>query len=85
VLLWHLPTATEENKEKCQKRQLKTEPSECESRPLISMLAGKLSKQIIQKYSVHFAGLLAVRNILSANIGISRQIEGHSFGDHLIS
>jgi hypothetical protein len=34
--------------------------------------------------SVHFAGLLDVQNILSADIGLSRQIEGHSFGDHLI-
>jgi hypothetical protein len=30
-------------------------------------------------------GLLDVQNILSADIGISRQTEGHSFGDHLIS
>jgi hypothetical protein len=34
---------------------------------------------------VHFAGLLDVQNILSVDIGISRQTEGHSFGDHLIS
>jgi hypothetical protein len=27
----------------------------------------------------------AVQNILSADTGISRQTEGHSFGDHLIS
>jgi hypothetical protein len=26
-----------------------------------------------------------VQNILSADAGISRQTEGHSFGDHLIS
>jgi hypothetical protein len=32
-----------------------------------------------------FAGLLDVRNILSADTGISRQTEGNSFGDHLIS
>jgi hypothetical protein len=35
--------------------------------------------------SVHFAGLLDVQNILSADISISLQTEGHSFGDHLIS
>jgi hypothetical protein len=35
--------------------------------------------------SVHCAGLLDVQNILSADTGISRQTEGHSFGDHLIS
>jgi hypothetical protein len=29
--------------------------------------------------------LLDVQNILSADTGISRQTEGHSFGDHLIS
>jgi hypothetical protein len=34
---------------------------------------------------VHFAGLLEVRNVLSADTGISRQTEGHSFGDYLIS
>jgi hypothetical protein len=36
-------------------------------------------------YSVHFAGLLDVHNILSAEASTSRQTEGHSFGDHLIS
>jgi hypothetical protein len=30
---------------------------------------------------VHFAGLLDVRNIISADTGISRQTESHSFGD----
>jgi hypothetical protein len=35
--------------------------------------------------NVHFAGLSDVQNILSADTGISRQIEGHSFGDHLFS
>jgi hypothetical protein len=34
---------------------------------------------------VHCAGLLDVRNILSADTGISRKTEGHSFGDHLSS
>jgi hypothetical protein len=33
----------------------------------------------------HFAGLLDVQNILSADTGNSRQTEGHSFCDHLIS
>jgi hypothetical protein len=36
-------------------------------------------------YSVHCARLLHVQNILSADTGISRQTEGHSFDDHLIS
>jgi hypothetical protein len=36
-------------------------------------------------YSVHFAGLLDVHNILSADTGISWKTEGHSFGDYLIS
>jgi hypothetical protein len=36
-------------------------------------------------YGVHFAGLLDVKNILSADSGISWQTEGHSFGDDLIS
>jgi hypothetical protein len=36
-------------------------------------------------YIVHFAGLLDVLNILSADTGIFRQTESHSFGDHLIS
>jgi hypothetical protein len=31
--------------------------------------------------SVHFAGLLDVQNILSADTAISRQTESHSFGD----
>jgi hypothetical protein len=34
---------------------------------------------------VHSARLLDVQNILSADIGISWQTEGHSFGDHLSS
>jgi hypothetical protein len=34
---------------------------------------------------VHFAVLLDVQNILSADTGISRKTEGPSFGDHLIS
>jgi hypothetical protein len=34
--------------------------------------------------STHFAGLLEVRNVLSADTGFSRQTEGHSFGDHPI-
>jgi hypothetical protein len=34
---------------------------------------------------VHFAGLLDVQNILSADTGISRKTEGHSFNDHLFS
>jgi hypothetical protein len=34
---------------------------------------------------VHCAGLLDVQNILSADTGISRQTEGHSYCDHLIS
>jgi hypothetical protein len=33
----------------------------------------------------HCVGLLDVQNILSADTGIFRQTEGHSFGDHLIS
>jgi hypothetical protein len=32
-----------------------------------------------------FAGLIDVQNILSADTGIYRQTEGHSFADHLIS
>jgi hypothetical protein len=40
---------------------------------------------IEQVYSVHCAGLLDIQNILSADTGISRQTESHSFGDHLIS
>jgi hypothetical protein len=40
---------------------------------------------MLQNNSVHCAGLLDVQNILSADIGISRQTEGYSFGDHLIS
>jgi hypothetical protein len=34
---------------------------------------------------IHFAGLLDVQNILSADTATSRQTVGHSFGDHLIS
>jgi hypothetical protein len=34
---------------------------------------------------VHFAGSLDVQNILSADTGICRQTEGHSFGDDLVS
>jgi hypothetical protein len=37
-----------------------------------------------KRYSVHCVGLLDM-NILSADAGITRQTEGHSFGDHLIS
>jgi hypothetical protein len=33
----------------------------------------------------HCARLLDVQNIFSADTGISRQTEGHSFGDHLMS
>jgi hypothetical protein len=33
--------------------------------------------------SIHFAGLLDVLNIVSADTGISWQTEGHSLGDHL--
>jgi hypothetical protein len=32
---------------------------------------------------IHFADLLHVQNILSADTGTSQQTEGHSFGDHL--
>jgi hypothetical protein len=35
--------------------------------------------------SVHCAGLLGVLNILSADTGVSRQTEGHLFGDHMSS
>jgi hypothetical protein len=35
-------------------------------------------------YGADCAGLLGVQNILSADNGISRQTEGHSFGGHLI-
>jgi hypothetical protein len=35
--------------------------------------------------SVPCAGLLDVQHILLADTGISRQTEGQSFGDHLIS
>jgi hypothetical protein len=42
-----------------------------------------MSRRIIQ--GVHFAGILDVQNILSADTGISRHTESHSFGDHLIS
>jgi hypothetical protein len=34
---------------------------------------------------VYFTGSLDVQNILSADTDISRQTEGHSFGDRLIS
>jgi hypothetical protein len=34
---------------------------------------------------VHCAGLLDVHDILSADTGISRQTQDHSFGDHLSS
>jgi hypothetical protein len=34
---------------------------------------------------VHFTGLLGVQNNLSADAGISRQTEEHSFGKHLLS
>jgi hypothetical protein len=36
-------------------------------------------------YSVHCAGLLDVQNVFSADTGISRETESHSFSDHLIS
>jgi hypothetical protein len=36
-------------------------------------------------YCVHFAGLLDVQNISSVDTGISRQSQGHSSGDDLIS
>jgi hypothetical protein len=36
-------------------------------------------------YTVHCAGLLDLQNILLPDIRTSRQTEGHSFGDHLIS
>jgi hypothetical protein len=36
-------------------------------------------------YGVQCSGLLDVQQILSADTGISRQTDGHSFGDHLIS
>jgi hypothetical protein len=32
---------------------------------------------------VQFAGVLDVQNILSADVGISRQTKGHSLGDHM--
>jgi hypothetical protein len=35
--------------------------------------------------SVHCVRLVDVQKILSADVGISWQTEGHSFGDHLIS
>jgi hypothetical protein len=38
-----------------------------------------------KRESVHFAGLLDIHNVLSADTGISRKTENHSFGDHLIS
>jgi hypothetical protein len=43
----------------------------------------RCGKMLIQ--DVHFAGLLDVLNILSADNGISRKTEGHSFGENLIS
>jgi hypothetical protein len=36
-------------------------------------------------YGAHFAGLLHIQNIKSADTGILWQTEGQSFGDHLIS
>jgi hypothetical protein len=37
----------------------------------------------VSSYLEH--SVLDVQNILAVDAGISRQIEGHSFGDHLIS
>jgi hypothetical protein len=42
-------------------------------------------KSFIHIQDVHFAGLLDVENILSADTGISRKTGGNSFGDHLSS
>jgi hypothetical protein len=42
-------------------------------------------KESVFIQSVHFAGLLDVRNILSADTPISRKTEGHSFGDRVSS
>jgi hypothetical protein len=41
--------------------------------------------KLLKQQGVHFAGLLDVQIMLSADTHISRQTEGHSFGDHLIS
>jgi hypothetical protein len=38
-----------------------------------------------ERERAHCAGLLDVQNIVSADTGIPRQTEGHSFGDHLRS
>jgi hypothetical protein len=43
------------------------------------------SNKFIHIQSDHCAGLLDAQNILSADTDISRQTEGHSFGDLLIS
>jgi hypothetical protein len=43
------------------------------------------SYSFVHIQSVHFARLLGVQNILSADSAISRQTEVHSFGYHLIS
>jgi hypothetical protein len=42
-----------------------------------------LHSSVIQ--DLHFAGLLDVQNIISADAGIYWQTEGHSLGDHLIN
>jgi hypothetical protein len=44
-----------------------------------------VSRKMRYIQGVHFAGLLEVQNILSADNGISLKTESHSFGDHLIS
>jgi hypothetical protein len=48
-------------------------------------VAGALSCLFTHTWSVHFAGLIGVQNILSTDTGITRKTEGHSFGDHLIN
>jgi hypothetical protein len=45
----------------------------------------RTTEKSMHMQSVHCAVLLGVQNILSADISISRQTEGHSFGDHVIS
>jgi hypothetical protein len=53
---------------------------------LIWLMSSFYTLQNVRKYrTFHYAGLLEVQNILSAETGISRQNEVHSFGDHLIS
>jgi hypothetical protein len=48
-------------------------------------MCGRLYTYIVYIQSVHREGLLHAQNILPADIGISRQTEGHSFGDNVIS